>query len=445
VKLVKILSSVEFSILYLLLAGMFFLPVLTNFHSMYTISDDVGLATYNSFSLALEDHDFIAINGNDDFLEQAAVEGWPGAGTENDPITISGYRITGSWHLLKVINSDLFFEFSSNYLDGIDGAWCGLYLANTSNGVVQSNVVTRAAIAMHTLWIDDCEFIDNTMQNNRNDGIVLEGKCDDNIIRANLIEDNLRDGIVLDWNSSFNIVTDNVIRNNNGNGISLWEDADQNLIERNAIEGSSQKGISIKGNNNTVTNNSILENRINGIFLTGDHNEVTRNCIFDSSSTGIKLDSGANHNYIAFNSILNCTYYAISSSTSCISNSISRNDIIGNRGECQASDEGLDNRFLQNYWNPWHISNENNDEICDEEYPIDGNANNTDAQPMLQPNTDLPGWFEYSPNNSVPNIPDPSSTNTDELEELGTTTTVLLLVLAALCISAIAVVVKQKE
>ncbi|MHA1903914.1 MAG: NosD domain-containing protein [Candidatus Thorarchaeota archaeon] len=444
-KLVKVVLSREISIIYLVFAGMFFLPVLTNPHSMFVMSDGLGLDTYDSFLLSLENHDFIAINGNDDFLEQAANEGWPGAGTENDPIIISGYRITGSWHMFKVINTDLFFEFSSNYLDGVDGAWCGLYMANTSNGVVSNTVVTRAAIAIHTLWINDCEFIDNTMQNNHNDGIVLEGKCDRNTISANLIEDNLRDGIALDWNSSFNIVTNNVIRNNLGNGITLWEDADQNLIEGNEIVGSSQKGISVKGNNNTITNNSILENRINGIFITGDHNEVSGNCIFDSSSTGIKLYAGADHNIIAFNSILNCTYYAISSPTSCNSNAITRNDIIGNRGECQALDEGYDNRFQHNYWNPWYISNENDDEICDEKYPIDGNANNTDAQPMLQPNTDLPDWFEYAPNNSMPTTQDPSSTNTDDLEDPGMSTIVLLLVLAALCISAIAVIVKLKE
>ncbi len=45
----------------------------------------------------------------------------------------------------------------------------------------------------------------------------------------------------------------------------------------------------------------------------------------------------------------------------------------------------------------------------------------------------------------MPTTQDPSSANIDDLEELGISTSVLFLVLAALCVSAIAVVVKEKD
>ena len=115
----------------------------------------VPILDNSDYSLAQTyvDHDFIAILGNDDFIAQASSEGWSGSGTSEDPIIVSGYRIQMSRHLFRVVNTDLHFIFTDNYLDGVDGAWCGFYLANVTNGVITNTIVRNSAIAFQMIEI----------------------------------------------------------------------------------------------------------------------------------------------------------------------------------------------------------------------------------------------------------------------------------------------------
>ncbi|MFX0065777.1 MAG: hypothetical protein ACFFC7_26690 [Candidatus Hermodarchaeota archaeon] len=70
------------------------------------------LSSLNSFV----NHNPISINGNADFLSQAANEGWNGTGTSVDPIIITGYNISNeSGCLLEIKNTNLHFNVTNNF------------------------------------------------------------------------------------------------------------------------------------------------------------------------------------------------------------------------------------------------------------------------------------------------------------------------------------------
>ena len=78
----------------ILLLALLLATVVVGSHSMMLVEEQVELTKLNSLAQTYTDHDPIVIDGNDDLLDQAIVETWSGDGTENDPVNISGYRIT---------------------------------------------------------------------------------------------------------------------------------------------------------------------------------------------------------------------------------------------------------------------------------------------------------------------------------------------------------------
>ncbi|MFX1253841.1 MAG: right-handed parallel beta-helix repeat-containing protein [Promethearchaeota archaeon] len=96
-------------------------------------------------SISYMDHTPIIIDGNVDFLSQAASEGWSGAGTFTDPILITGYKITNnSGLLLQIRNTNSYFKLSNNLFDGKgDIHEVGLRFENVSHGIIHDNFITN--------------------------------------------------------------------------------------------------------------------------------------------------------------------------------------------------------------------------------------------------------------------------------------------------------------
>ncbi len=78
--------------------------------------------------------DSIRINGNTDFAEQAAAEGWPGDGSKEEPYIIRGYEIDGYGHgsCIFVGNTTLHFELIDNYVHTATGKFHDPYFSNTA-------------------------------------------------------------------------------------------------------------------------------------------------------------------------------------------------------------------------------------------------------------------------------------------------------------------------
>lgn len=346
------------------------------------------------------DHAIIAILGNDDLLQQAAMEGWEGSGSAMDPIVISGYRITDNRHLFRIVNTDLHFIFTNNFLDGISGDWCGLYLANVTNGMVSGNIVRNAAIALHMVQIYNCTLEANVIYDNFYDGIVLELPCTGITLIRNHIFNNAESGIVLDYGCQSNLVANNTIHNNGGNGIYLWQFVSEPLIQSNTIISNdiahNPVGISVQGYRNTISNNCISESGRTGILCSGRENEIEYNTVEHGGRDGISLYSYASNNTVMFNSIGNNTEAGIEIDSRSHDNLICYNDLIENNLSLQACDAGEDNTFLENYYSNWNTPDVNQDGHVDHAYPIFGRANNTDAYPSTMPNTGIPVWHSYS-------------------------------------------------
>ncbi|MGC8913608.1 MAG: NosD domain-containing protein, partial [Thermoplasmata archaeon] len=91
-------------------------------------------------------HAPIHINGDADFANQAANEGWPGNGTPTNPFIIDGYDIDGNGgtYCVWIENTDVWFVVQNckvwNATNTASEPWgTGIYLKNVTNGRLENN------------------------------------------------------------------------------------------------------------------------------------------------------------------------------------------------------------------------------------------------------------------------------------------------------------------
>ncbi|MFX0090908.1 MAG: nitrous oxide reductase family maturation protein NosD [Candidatus Hodarchaeota archaeon] len=271
-------------------------------------------------SLQYIDHAPISINGNVDFLAQAATEGWAGTGTIQEPIMITNYNITYSAGystrtLIGIRNTDLCFQVCNNILMGASESAItyGISLANVTQGIF--------------------EIANNTVLNTDTSIKIVSSGSHVNLAGNNIT--NSDHGILIESSHSITL-NDNII-NKNSIGISLL----------------GSKFITLS--NNTLANNKIGASLkiIGGTFVS--HNNIYNNDL------GIKIHASA----------LNIT--------------IQENNFVENNPSMvasQASDDGINNTFISNYWADWTNPDRDHNGIVDYPYPIDGEASNVDLLPQ---------------------------------------------------------------
>jgi len=88
-------------------------------------------------------HGGIIINGNNDFANQAASEGWPGNGSIVNPYVLQDLSITG-WNNLSIMNVSCCFVVRNCELVAAAGVFSCVYLDSTSNGHIESCQVGSA-------------------------------------------------------------------------------------------------------------------------------------------------------------------------------------------------------------------------------------------------------------------------------------------------------------
>ncbi|UCG03403.1 MAG: hypothetical protein JSW11_05305 [Candidatus Heimdallarchaeota archaeon] len=130
---------------FLLLIGFFIVSIYSRNHNMNIsiIQEPKPYEKKNVIvSFQLEPHNPILIDGNADFIEKAALEGWDLGGTQDGtaskPYIISDLSITGSsdQDLISISNSDVYFKILNNTISGGDN---GISLYNTSNCNIESS------------------------------------------------------------------------------------------------------------------------------------------------------------------------------------------------------------------------------------------------------------------------------------------------------------------
>ncbi|MFQ5981179.1 MAG: right-handed parallel beta-helix repeat-containing protein [Candidatus Heimdallarchaeota archaeon] len=303
----------------------------------------------------------------------------------------------------------------------------GIGLGDSNNNTIVNNTAFNNTIVGMSLVGSDNTVVNNTAFNNTNSGIDLGGS--NNTVANNTIY-NCQDGIGLDGFSSNNTIANNTVYGNNGPGISLGS-SDNNTIAKNTVFNNGAGGISLGGsNNNIISYNTLHDNMENGIFLgSANNNLIANNIIYNTavnpySAWGIHLVQ-SNENLITNNTVYNnaasgihfnaCSNNTVSKNTiyghqvgiflgttspsgsdsniivnNCIYgndgegilvsgsiNTVEMNDLSGNNpGGAQASDDGSDNVFINNYWSDWNGMGS---------YAIDGPAGNQDPSPLVNP------------------------------------------------------------
>ncbi len=98
-----------------------------------------------------EEHEPIIIDGNNELLITADVEGWNGTGSEGCPIVIKGLSITSETHGIYISNVDLHFRIEDCLIIESETAtnWCfGILLENCSQASIE-----RCTISHHEFGI----------------------------------------------------------------------------------------------------------------------------------------------------------------------------------------------------------------------------------------------------------------------------------------------------
>ncbi|MFW9990960.1 MAG: nitrous oxide reductase family maturation protein NosD [Candidatus Odinarchaeota archaeon] len=301
-------------------------------------SSQVSFTTFTSqkmTSTQYTSHGIIYIDGNGDFLAQAASEKWTGDGSHSNPIIISDYSIsTGLWldNLIDVRNTDLFFRITNcNLMDGFRS----IYLENVSNAEISSNSVSipEYGIVVHSSHsvaitgntIADCLLkgiflyqsdnlvvagntitsVSNSFQDDDGNGIVMQ-QTDLSQITGNNISQCVRSGMYVNASAGNFIALNSVY--DNSFGLLLEYGSEHNTIHGNSIgKHVSGDGIYLfSANNNTISDNDCFSNW-GGIFIDeSDFCRVSSNTIYNSTQ-GITLRFADNCT-ITGNSAINSSY-----------------------------------------------------------------------------------------------------------------------------------------
>jgi len=358
--------------------------------------------------------DYIGINGDDELLQMAEDNDWPGSGFEWDPIKIQGYYFRNAVHMFVVDNTELYWEFSNNVLDGIDERYCAIVIGNLRNGKISNNYFTRGSVGIHTIRVHDCQFSSNVFYNQSWDGILLEYSYNNIILGNEFIDEG--EGGVLAWVDSYD---NNILYNEvygSPYGFLFWDGSDGNTVQSNSVHDISFRGLDIQTANNIIRENEIIDIVGDAISVSEPGTEIRENLIYNSGGYGIHLYSESGDAVIENNIIINCESGGINLHES--DNSlIQMNDFYDN-SEFQAWDYGDDNIFSDNYWHEWIGNDSDSNDIIDVPKLIMGGGN-TDSRPCASPVNPIPSWYDFEPITGPPPEPEPTTSTTDSI----TTTT----------------------
>ncbi|MCE7735416.1 MAG: hypothetical protein GPJ54_11095 [Candidatus Heimdallarchaeota archaeon] len=298
--MIKVKHLVAYLYLLLILPFIGFLPN-TNVNSPNIVLNDInnqditGLDTselnfsnrlVQSTSIDYNETSPISIFGN------AGFNGYPGAGTVEDPYRIEGWNITGSGNLIHVSGTTAHFSVRNNYLNGRNSNDYGIWITNLVNGTISNNIITGVGAGIKFWEAHHINISHNQIYNNNRQGILVQ-MSDYNDLWNNSVSNNQEGGIVI-WNEGvFNNVHNNSIFNNTG-GIEIHSSfidlISNTTVSHNLVYENSQNGIAITAMNSTIINNTISNNNGSGITQNGNNSNIIKNTVSNNKGSGIAPD-----------------------------------------------------------------------------------------------------------------------------------------------------------
>jgi parallel beta-helix repeat protein len=357
-----------------------------NFSSKKSIADRITQRTILYPSVMNEERTPISISGNDEFSTQANSEGWPGDGSEENPIVIDGLIITTQNEaLIYIQNTTVHFRISNCLLT--DGTH-GIYLYSVINGyLVNNTVINSSDHGILLRYSENNTLVDNKVIDGNVSGFNLQHSNLNNLT-ANEASNNILEGIYLAY-SGRNILIKNRIIKNGLYGIAIWRSQENIIIDNEVINNNTHGIYVLQSENCTFLHNTIANNDVNGVDLSESHNNnFSLNTVEYNSNAGFNLLSSHNNTFFS-NVISHQLKYGIQIVTELsMNNKITWNNFINNSfgsSSPQALDNGIANLFSHNYWSEWTTPDENKDTIVDIPYAINGTANNQDLSPLVTP------------------------------------------------------------
>ncbi|MGQ4912635.1 MAG: right-handed parallel beta-helix repeat-containing protein [Candidatus Thorarchaeota archaeon] len=369
-------------------------------------------ATTGTNVLAYTSHAAIHIDGNADFIGQAAAEAWPGNGTESAPFLITGYYFYDLTHSLEIWNVDLHWAFVGNEVDGpySSNVWCSIEIDNCTNGIVTDNLFHHRFRGVWLVDIANVVVANNTIQDNLSQGIECVGYANNCLIADNYITRCDGSGIRLQMANGTEI-SDNVIEGVTGSGIQILATSTDCVITNNDLSDLGAMGVLVGPSSNTqVTDNHINNATGAGVYLQASTGiEVCKNTVTNGSDdgmrlkgisfglvqnntvsviekTGVRVESGENSTF-RFNTIQSCGNYGLETDTDSRNMTITLNTFMDNGGvESQVCDDGVGNVYVFNYYDEWTLPDADLDQIVDNPYALDGGSSNEDPSPLADPN-----------------------------------------------------------
>ena len=326
----------------------------------------------------------IVIDGNQNFTDQAALNSWPGTGSQEQPYIISNLNITSTNDeqiLVKISNTDVYFRFEGNLLVGGSG---GIWIDNVKNGVFVNNTIYDNILGGIYLQFANHVRITNNTIFGIQEGQGLYSYDSDNItVSNNTIYNNANRGILADYSSECNF-SENKIFGNKLIGISL-RDSSNNVIQNNTISDNINSGI-VLGNSPyiNITGNTISSNTFRGIEIGASHSTIIEGNIFYNNTMDGVSAGDSPPTLIANNLFYRNGRFAFTIGDNV---NITYNNIIDNNrisGDMQALDEGSIADFIDNnYWDDWTAPDNDENGIVDLAYTIGGVPNNYDLHPRV--------------------------------------------------------------
>ncbi|OLS17098.1 MAG: hypothetical protein HeimC2_36880 [Candidatus Heimdallarchaeota archaeon LC_2] len=341
-------------------------------------------------------HATISIFNTGDFISL----GFNGSGTLIDPFMIEGLNITSSSaHLISISNTVAYFTIINNFLKSNNSPdYIGILLENVENAEVSSNVILNVDQGISLSDSKHIKIENNTISNINAAGIEIFGNSVNNLIVNNQIS-NANDGISI--HAPNNQISANKIYQNT---IGITHSAVNNIIDGNIVYNNSLVGILLENSISIhIFNNSVYENGAQGIWIGMSNNIsisynkvfknspdsainlwqstnsiINQNIIFENEEIGILLEGSTEieiYKNVIYDNV-NLGILIVNWETTIFSenNNIIENDFLGNNigNLVQATDDGFENIFSDNYWHDWDGSGP---------YNLDGSAINQDPTP----------------------------------------------------------------
>lgn len=222
------------------------------------------------------DHEPIVISGDADF----DLQGWPGAGTEEDPYRIANLSITSSDTCIAIEQTSSYFIIKNCTLT-THGEGRAIQLSNLANGRIEGCNITWATGGIDLYSCGSCSLINNTIADILYDGVELRSSTECTVAH-NTIRNCTWDGLAIISSSECNLYNNTFVDCGPvayGVSVVLWTHS----ISNNTVNGRPLGYLS------GISNAVVEGDSLGQIILVDCLNVTVKNGVFTNTSVGIQL------------------------------------------------------------------------------------------------------------------------------------------------------------